>query len=129
MRTKLLTIDGVFNVLLGVVLVWYPLSVAEALGLPASGRPFFASVLGGVLFGIGVALLVERFRRRAGSIGLGLGGAVAINLCGAVVLVAWLSGSSLALTVLGRFLLWTLAALLVGLSLIELYAQVRCPRR
>ncbi len=129
MRTKLLTIDGVFNVLLGVVLVWYPLSVAEALGLPASGRPFFASVLGGVLFGIGVALLIERFCRRTGSIGLGLGGAVAINLCGAVVLVAWLSGSSLALTVLGRFLLWTLAALLVGLSLIELYAQVRCPRR
>ena len=93
MRAKLLTIDGVFNVLLGVVLVWYPLSVAEALGLPASGRPFFASVLGGVLFGIGVALLVERLRRRTG-IGL-----------------------------------WTLAALLVGLSLIELYAQARCPRR
>ncbi len=129
MRTKLLTIDGVFNVLLGVVLVWYPLSVAEALGLPASDRPFFASVLGGVLFGIGVALLVERFRRRTGFIGLGLGGAVAINLCGAVVLAAWLSGSSLALTVLGRFLLWTLAALLVGLSLLELYAQVRSPRR
>ena len=98
MRTELLTIDGVFNVLLGVVLVWYPLSVADALGLPASGRPFFASVLGGVLFGIGVALLVERFRRRTDFIGLGLGGAVAINLCGAVVLAAWLSGSSLALT-------------------------------
>ena len=128
MRTRLLTIDGVFNLLLGVVLVWYPLSVAEALGLPASGRPFFASVLGGVLFGIGVSLLIERLRRRTG-IGLGLGGALAINLCGAVVLVAWLLGSSLALTVLGRFLLWTLAALLVGLSLIELYVQVRCPRR
>ena len=125
MRTELLTIDGVFNVLLGVVLVWYPLSVADALGLPASGRPFFASVLGGVLFGIGVALLVERFRRRTDFIGLGLGGAVAINLCGAVVLAAWLSGSSLALTALGRFLLWTLAALLVGLSLLELYALVR----
>ena len=128
MRTKLLTIDGVFNVLLGVVLVWYPLSVAEALGLPASGRPFFASVLGGVVFGIGVALLVERFRRSKG-IGLGLGGAVAINLCGAVVLVAWLLGGSLDLTVLGRFILWTLATLLCGLSLVELYSQMRCSRR
>ena len=128
MRAKLLTIDGVFNVLLGVGLVWYPLSVAEALGLPASGRPFFASVLGGVLFGIGVALIVERLRRRTG-MGLGLGGAVAINLCGAAVLVAWLWGSALALTVLGRSLLWTLAAFLVGLSLIEVYAQMRCPRR
>ena len=129
MRTKLSsTIDGVFNALLGVVLVWYPLSVAESLGLPASGRPFFASVLGGVLFGMGVALLVERFRRSKG-FGLGLGGDVAINLCAAVVLVAWLWGGSLELTVLGGFLLWTLAALLVGLSLVELYVQMRCSRR
>ena len=58
MRTKLLTIDGVFNLFLGVALVWYPLSVAEALGLPASGRPLFATVLGGVLFGILSCLIV-----------------------------------------------------------------------
>ena len=62
-------------------------------------------------------------------IGLELGGAVAINLCAAVVLVAWLWGGSLELTVLGGFLLWTLAALLVGLSLVELYVQMRCSRR
>ena len=54
---------------------------------------------------------------------------MAINLCAAVVLVAWQWGGSLELTVLGGFLLWTLAALLVGLSLVELYVQMRCSRR
>ncbi len=125
MKRELLTIDGVFNLLLGILLVWYPASVADALGVPTDGRPFFASILGAVLFGVGVALLIERFGPPLRMVGLGLGGAVAINLCGGAVLAAWLVGGSLSLTTLGQVALWALVVLLVGLSAIELYTHLR----
>ena len=129
MRRELVAIDGVVNLLLGVLLVWYPVSVADALGLPTDGNRFFASILGAVLLGVGVALLIERFRPPLRTIGLGLGGAVSINLCGGVVLAAWLVGGSLNLTQLGQVVLWGLVILLVGLSALELYAHARpyCP--
>ena len=90
MRKELLTIDGVVNLLLGILLLWYPPSVIGALGLLTDGKPFFASILGAVLFGVGVALLIERFRPPLRVVGLGLGGAISINLCGGVVLAVWL---------------------------------------
>ena len=125
MKSELLTIDGVVNLLLGLFLLWYPASVASALGLPNGGRPFFASILGAVLFGVGLALLIERFRPPLRIGGLGLGGAVSINLCGGVVLAAWLVGGSLNLTTLGQATLWALVVLLVGLSAFELYTHQR----
>ena len=125
MRKELLTIDGVVNLLLGILLVWYPASLAEALGLSTDGRPFFASVLGAVLFGVGVALLIERWRPPLRVVGLGLGGAISINLCGGVVLAAWLLGGGLNLTALGQLVLWALVFLLVGLSTLELYTHLR----
>lgn len=125
MKSELLTIDGVVNLLLGLFLLWYPASVASALGLPNGGRPFFASILGAVLFGVGLALLIERFRPPLWIGGLGLGGAVSINLCGGVVLAAWLVGGSLNLTTLGQATLWALVVLLVGLSAFELYTHQR----
>lgn len=125
MKKELLTIDGVVNLVLGILLVWYPPSLVEAIGLSTNGRPFFASVLGGVLFGIGLALLVERYRPPLQIIGLGLGGAVAINLCGGGVLAIWLLAGSLTLTTLGRLTLWALVLFLVGLSSLELYTHLR----
>lgn len=56
------------------------------LGMPVAAKPFYASIFGGVLFGIGIALLMERSRETTGLSGLGLGGAIAINLCGGFVL-------------------------------------------
>ena len=125
MKRELLTIDGVANLLFGILLVWYPASVADALGLPTDGRPFFASLLGGVLFGVGVALLIERFRPPSRMVGLGLGGAVSINLCGGAVLAAWLIGGSLSPTTIGQVTLWSLVVFLVGLSALELSSHVR----
>ena len=124
MKSGLLAIDGVINLALGILLVWYPPSVAHALGLPADGQSFFASILGAVLFGVGVALLIERSRPPLRVVGLGLGGAVAINLSGGVVLAGWLVAGSLPLTMLGRVALWALVILLVGLSSVELYSHL-----
>ena len=124
MKKELLTIDGIINLALGILLIGYPVSVARALGLPADGESFFANVLGAILFGVGVALLIERLRPPLRMVGLGLGGAVAINLSGGVVLAAWLLGGSLDLTALGQVTLWALVALLVGLSAVELYSHL-----
>lgn len=127
MRRELLAVDGVVNLFLGIGLLWYPTSAAAALGLPTMERTFFASILGGVLLGVGVALLIERFRPPLQVVGLGLGGATAINLCGAVVLAAWLLGGELSLTSLGRKALWVLVIVLFGLSVLETVAHGRRP--
>jgi hypothetical protein len=125
MGKELLLIDGVVNLLLGIVLLSYPKALARAFGLPSDGRPFFALILGGVLFGVGLALIIERYRPPLRVVGLGLGGAVAINLCGAVVLIGWLLVGQPTLTELGRLSLWVLVVLLLGLSAFELYAHLR----
>lgn len=125
MRNVLLTIDGVVNLVLGILLVVFPSIVVLALGLPAGESKFYANILGGVLFGVGVALLIEQFRPLLKSVGLGLAGAICINLCGGVVLAAWLALGRLKLTTIGVFTLWGLALLLVGLSLAELYGHLK----
>lgn len=128
MKKELLTIDGIVNLLLGVLLLWYPTSLAADFGLPADGRPFFASVLGAVLFGIGLALLIEGYRPPLRIVGLGLGGAVSINLCAGVVLAALLAVGEHELTLLGQLALGGLVVFLVGLSSVEVYIHVRGAR-
>jgi len=86
-QRPLLLADALINLLLGVLLLLYPQWLVEALGMPVVANTFFPNVLGGVLFGIGVALLIAH---RGGVQGLGLDGAIAINLCGAGVVVGWL---------------------------------------
>jgi hypothetical protein len=116
----LLTVDAAINLALGVFLVFFPASFVSAVGIPGSESAFYPSILGAVLFGIGIALLLERFR---GPGGLGLMGAVSINLSGGVVLAAWLLSGSLVLPLRGSVTLWALVLILVGISGFELFAQ------
>jgi len=120
-NSKLLIIDGVINLLLGGVLVLFPRPLVTALGIPTADQAFYPSILGAVLLGIGVALVIEYRRRPRGVVGLGLGGAVAINLCGSLVLAGWLVFGRLHLPIHGYALLWGLAILIVGLSVVELF--------
>jgi hypothetical protein len=117
MHRTLLLADAVINLVLGVLLLTYPQFLVEALGLPTVGSAFFPSVLGGVLIGIGIALLLAR---RGGANGLGLDGAIAINLCGAGVVVGWLLVSPDTIPPRGRWTLWTVAALVICIGLVEL---------
>ena len=112
----LLLIDAVINLLLGILLIFFPEPLVEALGIPASEQPFYPSILGAVLFGIGIALLIQL---RSNS-GLGLLGAVAINLCGGLALAFWLLFGSLSLPTHGLIGLWGLVVVLVGISTLEL---------
>ena len=115
----LLSVDAVVNLLLGVLLLFFPARLVEMIGIPASEHSFYPSILGAVLFGIGLALLIQNKSHG----GLGLIGAVAINLCGGIVLAIWLVFGSLALPTRGLALLWTLVVILVCLSAIELFVN------
>ncbi len=122
-RENVLVVDAGVNFMLGILLLLLvPLpKLSSILGVPMVEVPFYASILGGVLVGIGIALLVE-VRRRGGNkaVGLGKGGAVAINLCGGLVLMGWLIFGRLGLPIRGTVFLWALVVLLVGLSGLEL---------
>ena len=89
-RARFLLVDGMANLLFGVALLAFPRSFFEALGLPWTGRGLYATILGGVLIGIGIALLQESRARPQARVGLGLGGAIAINLVAGLAITAWL---------------------------------------
>ena len=55
--------------------------------------------------------------------GLGLGGAIAINVCGSAVLIGWLIAGSLVLSLRGKVILWIVAVVVLGIGLIELTAR------
>ncbi len=118
-RSRVLWIDALINLVLGGALLLFPFT-ARALGIPEVASSFYPTILGGVLFGIGLALLWETFRGEAQPVGLGLGGAVAINLCGGIVLTAWLLMGGLDIPFRGQVILWILAVTLVAISLVEL---------
>jgi hypothetical protein len=122
-ESTLLEIDGIGNVLLGLPLIVYPTGVAHLLGIPFADQGFYPVILGALLLGIGIALLVERFSTRIR--GLGLGGAMSINLTFGVVLAVWLIGSPAVLPVRGTVLLWVLVLVLVGISGFEVFSIAR----
>ena len=125
-ESLLLTVDGIINLVLGILLIFFPTWLVKFLGIPAAPR-FYPMILGGVLLGISIALFLERgiFGRRGS--GLGFDGAVAINLCGGFVLASLLTFGDLALPLRGTVFLWVLVAMLLGISAVEIIAKYRSP--
>lgn len=116
-KLKLLELDGIGNVLLGLPLLLFPGFVSEFLGLSTTGVAFYPAILGAIFIGIGLALLVERFKPSLG--GLGLGGAMIINLIFGVGLAGWLLLSQADLPNRGLIVLSSLAIILIGISVAE----------
>jgi hypothetical protein len=116
----LLTMEATINLTLGLFLGIFPKTFVAVLSIPNSNSAFYLSILGAVLFGIGVALLLERFR---GSGGLGLLGAISINLSGGIVPAVWLLSGRLSLPLHGVVILWGLVLLLLGDSGFELLVR------
>jgi len=71
---RLLIIDAAVNLVLGMLLLLFPAGIVALLGLPPTNTDFYASILGAVLFGIGIALLIERYGASRNIRGLGFGG-------------------------------------------------------
>ena len=116
-ESRLLAIDAIANLGLGLLLLTFPSVMVEFLGIPRAESAFYPSVLGAVLIGIGIALLLACRWPDAG--GLGLAGAIAINLCGGLALTGWLLLGDIALPTRGHVLLASLALFLVGISTVE----------
>ena len=114
MRRPLLVLDALVNLALGALLIAFPVELAGWLGLPPIEPPFLLHVFGGVLVGIGIALLIGTRG------GLGGRGAASINLSAAVVLVGWLLFGDLPFSTFGSIALWALVAMLIGLSALHL---------
>jgi len=117
---RLLVIDAWVNLLLGAIILAFPFGLNDFLGLPQVSNYFYTSLLGVIILGIGVALLIEV--KQGG--GLGLLGAIAINICGGGVLLFWLTlGCLPELTNTGQFILWFICILVLGIGVFELVSQ------
>ena len=124
----ILFIDAVINLMLGILLLPASSLIADFIGVPTVEPGFYPSLLGAVLFGIGIALLIETFKGNHKFSGLGLYGAIAINLSGGFVLVFWLIMGKLHLPLRGLIFLWILVSLLIIISSIEYFIDKRKKR-
>ena len=122
-KNLLLVIDGIVNLALGILLVFFPAQLIVAFDLPKVGTFFYVNIFGAVLFGIGIALLLEHFAGKKGTTGLGIGGAIAVNLCGGGALVYWLLFGGLSLSPGGAIFLWSIAMIVLGVALAELLTK------
>jgi len=123
MNSTLLLIDGIINLLLGIPLMAAPNMVAGMLGLPQPASWFYPGILGAVLTGIGFALLIQVWPGKSPISGLGLEGAVYINLLGAGALACWLLFGDLDIPLRGRLFLWAVALIVLSLSIIEIRSR------
>lgn len=121
---KILLVDAAINLFLGGVLLAYSEPIIYLLGLPTTNQNFYPNILGAVLLGIGIALIIE-YKRKGEWIGLGLGGAISINLAGGIVLFYWLVAGNLSIPIQGKIILWVLDTLLIGISSFELMAGLK----
>jgi hypothetical protein len=119
LESTLLWIDAALNLLLGVGLLTFPPAIVHALGLPETKATIYPRIFGGVLIGIAIAIVVEATVPALG--GLGLGGAIAINLSGAVVVSGCLISHMGDITATGRTVLWTVVVVLTVLSAVEFW--------
>jgi hypothetical protein len=119
-----LIIDAIINYSLGILCILYSF-IAETIGVPIVENSFYPTILGALLIGIGLALTIECYRKQDGMIGLGLGGAVVINLSGGFVLILWLIFGNLDIPLRGHIFLWLLAVILVVISSIELFVHLK----
>ena len=123
-RKTLILTDSLINLFLGLVLLGYSEPVIRFFGLPVTDQYFYPNILGAMLFGIGIALYIE-YKRKDEFIGLGLGGAISINIMGGIVLFMWLISGSLIIPLKGKIIFWVLDVILVGISSLELMVYLR----
>lgn len=120
----MLAVDAAINLLLGGALLLLPSTTISFFGLPAANSPFYVTVLGAVLFGIGIALWLERRNEERGH-GLGLTGALAINVLAASTVLFWLVMDPFDLPTRGYIVLSIVVTAVFGTAFLELLAILR----
>ncbi len=127
-ESTLIGTDAAIHLLFGICLLFSPDLLVNAVGVPEPGTAFYASILGAILSGIGLALIAERFRQIFGVPGLGLGGAICINICAGGIILAWLLRGGLPIPVHGYVLLSLIAILLLGIGAAEFWVLLSTHR-
>ena len=102
----------------GGLLFLIPKITIRLLGLPGTNQFFYLRLFGAALIGIGVAIIIERAGENA--IGLGAGGAIAVNITAAVTLALQLMLGRTGMALPPRILLWIVVLCLgfLGFTLI-----------
>ena len=116
--TEFLLLETTIKLATGLLLVAAPLSTLRLLGLARPPSGFWPRLTGAVLLGLAAATFIEI--RLPGSRGLGLYGAIAINLIAAGAIMGALIMGGGAPTRRGRIVLWLAVGLLMTLSLAEI---------
>jgi hypothetical protein len=119
----LLLIDCIVNLFLGILLLLFPIGIIEFLGLPRTNTNFYPSILGAVIFGIGLSLFLELVGHTKHFRGLGLGGAILINIVGSLALIFWLVFGSLAIPLKGQIILWAIGLIVFSIGIAELVTK------
>lgn len=120
-----LLIDASINFILGILLLTFSPFIVQLLGVPPADNHFYPTILGGIFMGITIALVIEAFKKQNNVTGLGLIGAVCINISGGLVLLFWLLFGQLELPLKGLIFLWTLDVLLLVISSVELFINLK----
>jgi len=111
MLDQILWVNALFCLTGGTLLFVIPKITIRTLGLPGTNQFFYPRLFGAALLGVGMAVIIER--TGLNSVGLGAGGAVAIDLSAAVTLGLQLMLGRTGMAVRGRTLLW---GVVVGLG-------------
>ena len=119
----LLLIDSAVNVAIGLTLLCYPLGTGDFLELPKSGNNFYPLILGAVLLGIGIALFIESKYYEKGMSGLGIEGAVAINIIASSTLIIFLIFGNINLSLTGSIILWVVGILVFTIGVVEYFRK------
>ncbi len=114
---QLLWIETLLNFFGGLPLIVAPLATIRLLGLPPTPTGFWPRLLGTLLLGISLAMFLEG--SVSGSRGLGLAGALIINVSAVSMMVAMLLLEAGPPSARGRALMWALIVLLLWLSALE----------
>jgi hypothetical protein len=123
-ESVLLTIDGAVNLVLGALLLAFPQGLVNTLGLPQPASPFYPAILGGVLAGIGLALVAQQLLDRpVASRGIEI--PIITNLSGAAALVAVLVVGHVSMGIQGRIILWILALVVLAIGVGEIWMHYR----
>ena len=125
-KKTILLIDASINFILAILLLAFSPALVNFLGVPDTDNSFYPNILGAIFLGITIALVIEANRKHSDrNVGLGLIGAISINLSGGLVLLLWLLLGGLNLPLKGLIFLWVLDILLVIVSSIELYTSLK----
>jgi len=124
-RRFLIFIDGIINLLIGIILLLFPWGTGKWLGLPLPNTNFYPIILGAVIFGIGLALMLEWKGPGEKYRGLGLEGAIMINFMGGGILLLWLLLLPPQLPLRGMAILWIVALAVLIVGLVELFSRLR----